>query len=224
MGYDFLIFDLDGTIIDSQKDIATAVNAVRKDFGFEPLTIEKVRSYLGSGVKALVDRVVPEKSGEVHAAALEKFKHYYAGCLTDTTVPYGGIEKTLQTLQNKKKAILSNKTEFFSREIVKRLGLAKYFTQIWGGDTAGVKKPDPKPILDLMKITKSAPEKTIMIGDSDNDIQAAKAAGVASLAVLYGYSDFESIKKCNPDYVVRKPEEIVEIITNSGDFVPIGYL
>ncbi|MCL1972471.1 MAG: HAD-IA family hydrolase [Endomicrobia bacterium] len=212
MGYDFLIFDLDGTIVDSQRDITAAVNAVRKDFGFEPLTIEQVRSYLGSGVKALVDRVVPEKSEEIHAAALEKFKHYYACCLTDTTVPYDGIEKTLQTLQNKKKAILSNKTELFSCEIAKRLGLDKYFTQIWGGDTAGAKKPDPKPILDLMKITKSVPEKTIMIGDSENDIKAAKAAGVASLAVLYGYSDLKSIKKCNPDYIVSNPQEIIEIV------------
>ncbi|MCL2145491.1 MAG: HAD family hydrolase [Endomicrobia bacterium] len=221
MGYDFLIFDLDGTIIDSQKDITTAVNAVRKDFGFEPLTIDKVRSYLGSGVKVLVDKVVPEKSGEILADALEKFKRHYADCLTDTTIAYAGIEKTLQSLQNKKKAILSNKTEFFSREIVRRLSLDKYFTEIWGGDTAGVKKPDPKPILDLIKITKSSPEKTIMIGDGENDIKAAKAAGVASMAVLYGYSDLNYIKRYNPDHIVSKPEEIVEIITNYGDFVPI---
>jgi haloacid dehalogenase superfamily, subfamily IA, variant 3 with third motif having DD or ED/haloacid dehalogenase superfamily, subfamily IA, variant 1 with third motif having Dx(3-4)D or Dx(3-4)E len=213
MAYDFLIFDLDGTIVDSQKDITFAVNSVRKDFGFEPLTIEKVRSYLGSGVKALVDKVVPEKSDEILKAALEKFKHHYAKCLTDTTVPYEGIEKTLKALKGKKKAILSNKTELFSCEILKRLELSKYFLEIWGGDTAGVKKPDPKPILDLIKITKADPRKTIMIGDSGNDFKAAKAAGVASLAVLYGYSDIAHIKQYNPDYIVSCPEEIVKIVS-----------
>lgn len=211
MGYDFLIFDLDGTIVDSQRDITAAVNSVRKDFGFEPLTIEKVRSYMGSGVKALVDKAVPERDDAILADALERFKYHYAKCLTDTTVPYKGIEEMLESLKNKNKAILSNKTELFSQEIVKRLGLLKYFSQVWGGDTAGVKKPDPKPILDLIKKTGSKPEKTIMIGDSENDIKAAKAAGIASLAVLYGYSDLAHIKKYSPDYIVKTPEEIVKI-------------
>jgi phosphoglycolate phosphatase len=211
MGYDFLIFDLDGTLVDSQKDIAFAVNCVRKDLGFEPLTIEKVRSYLGSGIKALVDKTVPEKDGAILALALEKFKYYYAQCLTDTTVAYKGIEEALNSLKNKKKAVLSNKTELFSREIVKRLGLSKHFTEVWGWDTAGVKKPDPKPIFDLIEKTKSVPEKTIMIGDSENDIKAAKAAGIASLAVLYGYSDLAHIEKYNPDYIIKNPEDIIKI-------------
>lgn len=212
MSYDFLIFDLDGTLVDSQKDITTAINDVRKKFGFEPLTIEKVRSYLGSGVKALVDRAVPEKNDELLSAALKEFKHYYAQCLTDTTVPYKGVEQMLASLKNKKKSILSNKTEIFSYEIVKRLGLLKYFVEVWGGDTAGVKKPDPKPIFDLIDKTGSDPAKTVMIGDSENDFKAAKAAGIASIAVLYGYSDLEFIKKCKPDYIVEKPEDIIQIV------------
>ncbi|MDR1196164.1 MAG: HAD-IA family hydrolase [Endomicrobium sp.] len=212
MGYDFLIFDLDGTIVDSQRDISSAVNAVRKDFGFEPLSIEKIRSYLGSGVKALVDKAVPDTSGEILSEALKKFKRYYADCLTDTTVAYKGVEKMLDALRNKKKAILSNKIELFSYEIIKRLGLSQCFTEVWGGDTAGVKKPDPKPILDLIKKTNSDPQKTIMIGDGENDIKAAKAAGIASLAVLYGYSDIKYIKQYNPDYIAATPEEIIKIV------------
>ncbi len=212
MGYDFLIFDLDGTIVDSQKDITSAVNLVREEFGFEPLTIEKVRSFLGSGVKALVDKVVPEKSEEIHRAAFERFKVHYSQCLTDTTVPYRGIEELLKALPSKKKAVLSNKTEIFSCEILKRLNLSKYFVEIWGGDTAGVKKPDPKPILDLIDVTESDIKKTVMIGDSENDIRAAQAAGVASVAVLYGYTGFEQLKSFNPDYIVKTPQDIIEIV------------
>jgi len=211
MGYDFLIFDLDGTIVDSQKDITSAVNMARQEFGFAPLTIEKVRSYLGSGIKALVDKVMPEQSEEIHRRALERFKAHYSGVLTETTVAYDGIVEMLEALKGKKKAILSNKTEIFSHEIIKRLGLKKYFVEIWGGDTAG-KKPDPKPILELIKSTRSDPAKTVMIGDSSNDFKAAKAAGVASIAVLYGYTDYKEIKELKPDYTAEKPKDIVKIV------------
>lgn len=213
MGYDFLIFDLDGTVIDSQRDIAFAVNKVRKELGFDPLSLEKIRSYLGNGVKALVGRAFPEKNGDILASALERFKFHYAGCLTDTTVPYEGMKEVLHMLSGKKKAILSNKMEIFSCEIVKRLGISQYFIEVWGGDTSGVKKPDPKPVFDLIKKTNSIPEKTIMIGDSENDIKAAKAAGIASLAVLYGYTDIARIKEHKPDYIVEKPEEIIKIVS-----------
>ena len=212
MGFDFIIFDLDGTIVDSQKDITSAVNLVRQEFGFEPLSPEKVCSFLGSGVKALVDRVVPEKSEEINRKALERFKFHYGQCLTDTTVVYDGIKETLEILKAKKMAVLSNKTEIFSCEIIKRLGLAKYFVEIWGGDTAGVKKPDPKPVFDLVKKTRSELKNTVMIGDSDNDFKVAKAADIASIAVLYGYSTKEQISKFSPDYMVAKPQDIIKIV------------
>ncbi|MCL2334484.1 MAG: HAD-IA family hydrolase [Endomicrobia bacterium] len=213
MNYDFLIFDLDGTIVDSERDLTSAINMVRQEFGFEPLTIEKVRSYVGSGIKALVDKAVPERSEEIHERALERFKFHYSRVLTDTTAAYDGIAAMLEALKDKKKAVLSNKTEIFSHEIIKRLGLKKYFVEIWGGDTAG-KKPDPKPILDLIKVTGSQAAKTVMIGDSSNDFKAAKAAGIASIAVLYGYGgDIDRIKELKPDYIAEKPEDIVDIVT-----------
>ncbi|MCL2485351.1 MAG: HAD-IA family hydrolase [Endomicrobia bacterium] len=212
MGYDFLIFDLDGTIADSQKDITSAINLVRNEYGCKPLTVKKVRSFLGSGVNALIDKAFPGPDKEIHKNALKRFKFHYGQTLTDTTVLYPGIEKTLKTLKSKKKAILSNKTEDFSQEIVKRLRISKYFIEVWGGDTAGVKKPDPKPVFDLMKIAGIKPDKTVLIGDSENDFRAAKAAGIASIAVLYGYSDIKQIKKFKPDYIIEKPEEIINIV------------
>ncbi|MDR1696269.1 MAG: HAD-IA family hydrolase [Endomicrobium sp.] len=214
MGYDFLIFDLDGTVIDSQKDISSAVNLVRREFGFEPLTVKEVRSFLGNGVKVLVGKTVPEHDEKTRKKALERFNFHYGRTLTDTTAAYAGIEKILKKLKAEKKtmAVLSNKTEIFSREIIKRLGLSKYFTEVWGGDTAGVKKPDPKPVLDLIKKAKAEPGKTVLIGDGENDVKAAKAAGIASIAVLYGYSDIKQINKFKPDYIAEKPEEIIKLV------------
>ncbi|MDR0800004.1 MAG: HAD-IA family hydrolase [Endomicrobium sp.] len=212
MSFSFLIFDLDGTIIDSQRDITAAVNSVRKDYGFDHLRVKQVCSCLGSGVNTLMDRVIPEKKGILRSEVLEKFKFYYGQCLTDTTVMYDGVREMLEALKNKKKAILSNKDEDFSRKIVKRLGISDYFVKVWGGDSAGVKKPDPKPIVDLINLTNSDISKTVIIGDSANDFLAAKAAGIASIAVLYGYSDIEQIKRYNPDFTVETPKDIIDIV------------
>jgi phosphoglycolate phosphatase len=212
MRFDFLIFDLDGTLIDSQRDITSAVNSVRKEYGFDCLHVEQVRSYLGSGVNALMDRAVPEKKGMVQSEVLEKFKFYYRRCLINTTVIYNGIREMLEALKNKKKAVLSNKNEDFSCEIVKSLRISDYFVKVWGGDSAGAKKPDPKPIVDLVNLTNSDISKTIMIGDSANDLLAAKAAGIPSIAVLYGYSDVEQIKQYNPDFMIKAPKDIIDIV------------
>jgi phosphoglycolate phosphatase len=212
MSFDFLIFDLDGTLIDSHGDIALSVNAVRKEYGFKCLQTSEVRSYLGSGVNALMDKSVPEKEEEAKFHIVERFEFYYKQHLTDTTVMFAGIRGMLEALKNKKKAILSNKLEDFSLEIVKRLGISDYFVKIWGGDTVGVKKPDPKPVLNLIKLTNSDISKTVMIGDSPNDFLAAKAAGIQSIAVVYGYSGIDQIRQCNPDFIVETPEDIVSIV------------
>ncbi|MDR1941358.1 MAG: HAD-IA family hydrolase [Endomicrobium sp.] len=211
--YDFVIFDLDGTLVDSQRDITSAVNSVRKEFNFAPLSIGQVRSFLGSGIKSLIERSVPCGNGKVCADdAVERFKFYYAKCLTDTTKAYGGITEMLDDLKDVKKAVLSNKTEIFSREILERLGILKYFSYVWGGDTIGVKKPDPQPILDLVKNSGISAAKTIMIGDSANDFKAAKSAGVACAAVMYGYSTAGQIAEFKPDFLIQKPSEIAQIV------------
>jgi phosphoglycolate phosphatase len=212
MSFNFLIFDLDGTLIDSQRDITSAVNSVRKEYGFEYLDVKQVRSYLGSGVSTLMNRAIPGKNGMVQAEILERFNFYYSRCLTDTTVIYNGIREMLETLKNKKKAVLSNKNENFSYEIVKRMGISNYFVEVWGGDSTGIKKPDPKSIVDLINLTNSDISKTVMIGDSANDFLAAEAAGILSIAVLYGYSDIEQIKQYTPDFMVKDPKDIIDIV------------
>jgi phosphoglycolate phosphatase len=215
MGFNFLIFDLDGTLIDSLKDITTAINSIREKYGFEErLSGEQLRSYLGSGIDLLLKKAVSEKEGVKidKMKIIEEFKFYYGKCLTNTTIIYDGVTEMLEALKGKKKAILSNKPESLCYEAVKRLGISDYFDVIWGGDSTSARKPDPKPVMDLIKHTASEISEAAMIGDSANDFLAAKAAGIPLIAVTYGYSDIEQIKQYNPEFIVETPKDIIDIV------------
>jgi phosphoglycolate phosphatase len=212
MGFDFLIYDLDGTLVDSLGDIASSVNSVREDNGFKHLPLKQIRSYLGSGVNALISKAIPDKDETFKQNAVEKFKSYYKQHLLDTTIMFDGIKEMLGSLKDKKKAILTNKNEVYARDIVKEFGIASYFVEVWGGDTLNVRKPDPKTILELVRTTKSELSKTVMIGDSANDFLVARSAGITSLAVAYGYCDLDQIKAYKPDFIVKTPQEIIDIV------------
>jgi phosphoglycolate phosphatase len=212
MSFDFLIFDLDGTLVDSQKDLTSAVNFVRDYYGFDAVSADEVRSYLGSGAAALLDKVLPHKKGLLREDALEIFKSYYAQHLMDNTVLFDGVKETLELLKDKTKAVLSNKNENFCVEILKRLGIYKYFAEVFGGDTSGAKKPNPKPVLDLIKLTNSNLSKTVIVGDSANDFLVAKNAAITSIAVEYGYSNLKQIKSFNPNFIVSDIKQIIGIV------------
>jgi phosphoglycolate phosphatase len=211
MGFDFLIYDLDGTLVDSLGDIASSVNSVREDNGLEHLSLKQIRSYLGSGVNALISKAIPDKSEKVKQN-VDGFKYYYKRRMLDNTVMFSGVKEMLESLKDKKKAILTNKNEVYAKEIVEKLGIADYFVEVWGGDTLDVRKPDPKTILELVKTTKSKLSKAVMIGDSANDFLVAKAAGVHIIAVAYGYCDLDQIKAYSPEYIVKTPQEIADIV------------
>ncbi|MDR2251842.1 MAG: HAD-IA family hydrolase [Endomicrobium sp.] len=211
MGFDFLIYDLDGTLVDSLGDIASSVNSVREDNGLEHLSLKQIRSYLGSGVNALISKAIPDKSEKVEQN-VDGFKYYYKRRMLDSTVMFSGVKEMLESLKDKKKAILTNKNEVYAKEIVEKLGIADYFVEVWGGDTLDVRKPDPKTILELVKTTKSKLSKAVMIGDSANDFLVAKAAGVHIIAVAYGYCDLDQIKAYSPKYIVKTPQEIADIV------------
>jgi phosphoglycolate phosphatase len=212
MSFDFLIYDLDGTLVDSLEDIASSVNFVRADNGFGNLSLEEVRFYVGDGTNSLVSKAVPGKDEKFRQTAVDKFKSYYEKHMLDTTVMFTGVKEMLESLKDKKKAILTNKSEVYAKDIVKYLGISDYFVEVWGGDTLDVRKPDPKTILELAKKTRSDLLKTVMIGDSANDFLVAKAAGVASIAVSYGYCDLKQIESYKPNFIVKKPQEIINIV------------
>lgn len=128
-----MIFDLDGTLVDSKYDLTSAVNFIRQKYGFSDLEPLEVASYLGSGIKRLVDSVLPNVPESEKKSAFSEFNDFYSKHLVDNTVVYDGVIELLEGLKSINKVILSNKTELYSKIIAERLGLSKYFVKICGG-------------------------------------------------------------------------------------------
>ena len=206
-----VIFDLDGTLVDSKYDLTDSVNFVRKEHGLNPLPVDKVASYLGSGITALVKAVLAELKNENFDLAVKMFKDNYAKHLTDKTLPYNNIMKVLSNI-SQPKVLLSNKDEKFSKQILKTLNLSQYFTEIYGGDSFKEKKPNPLPIYEIMKKFSLNKENLVMIGDGANDIMVGKNAGITTIGVLYGYSSQEQLNDLAPTYIAKTPKEIATII------------
>ena len=206
-----VIFDLDGTLVDSQYDLTDSVNFVRHEYGLNPLPVPKVASYLGSGITALVKAVLAELKNENFDVAVKMFKDNYAKHLTDKTLPYNDIAETLSEIPQQK-VLLSNKDEKFSKQILETLGLSKYFTEIYGGDSFKEKKPNPLPVYEILKKFSLNKEDVVMVGDGSNDIMVVKNAEIKTIGVLYGYSSQEQLDNLAPDYQAKKPKDIVNII------------
>ncbi|MCX5781817.1 MAG: HAD-IA family hydrolase [Elusimicrobia bacterium] len=210
--FKLFIFDLDGTLIDSQIDILNSVNHVRSLLKLPPLELSKVRSYIGNGANILVQKILPGANQKELANAFVEFKNYYYKHPVENTKIYSGILELLEKLKGKKKAVLTNKPENISKKILESLNLDSYFSLVWGGDTGPKKKPDPGPIHSILKRFKLEPKDAIMIGDGINDIRAAKSAGVATLALGYGYTDEKEILDLRPDYFSKTIKDLLEMI------------
>ena len=212
-----VIFDLDGTLVDSQYDLTDSVNFVRKEHGLNPLPVDKVASYLGSGITALVKAVLAELKNENFDVAVKMFKDNYAKHLTDKTLPYKDVKNMLSNIPQQK-VLLSNKDEKFSKQILNTLCLSQYFTEIYGGDSFKEKKPNPLPIYEIMKKFSLNKENVVMVGDGANDIMVGKNAGITTIGVLYGYSSQEKLNELAPNYQANTPKDIVKILLSNFNF------
>ncbi|MGE4384471.1 MAG: HAD family hydrolase [Endomicrobiaceae bacterium] len=209
------VFDLDGTLVDSQKDLTSAVNFTRNHYGLASLEISVVASFLGSGINALVKSVLPNVGETKMPEAIGMFKDFYSKHLADTTKAYDGVREMLSGLKDIKKAVLSNKSENFSKDIIENLRLKEFFDEIYGGDSFDEKKPSPKPIREIMNFLSVNKENTVMVGDGVNDVLAGKKAGVRTIAVLYGYSPKEKIEELQPDFIAATPKDVVNILNGA---------
>jgi phosphoglycolate phosphatase len=211
-GIQLIVFDLDGTLADTKKDLALSVNAMREYMGLGPLPFEAITSYVGHGVTVLTKRALGDKASD---GAVEKglafFLDYYAHHLLDNTIAYPGVREALEDLGNRKLAILTNKPARFSREIVAGLGLAPYFFEICGGDSFPLKKPDPIGIKTLMSHVALPAEKTLMVGDSDTDVLTGRNAGVWTCGVTYGFGP-QALEKAGPDLLLEDLRDLPPIL------------
>lgn len=209
---DLVIFDLDGTLIDSKLDLAHAANATRGHMGMLPLEYERVYSYVGNGAPVLIRRVLGPDATEAQVEeALEFFLEYYRDHMLDYTVLYPGVGESLEQLREAgvRMAVLTNKPVRISRAIVDGLGVGGHFYQVYGGNSFDFKKPHPIGVETLMKECGAARERTMMVGDSSVDIQTARNAGVKSCGVTYGFQP-ETLKTVPPDLLVDRMGDLAE--------------
>ena len=211
-GIQLVIFDLDGTLADTEKDLALSVNAMREHMGFGPLPLGVVTSYVGQGVTILVKRALGDQAPDRDVEkGLAFFLDYYGRHLLDNTVAYPGVREALEELGNRKLAILTNKPTRFSRAIISALGLAPYFLEIYGGDSFPVKKPDPRGITTLMSHLSIPAEKTLMVGDSETDVLAGRNAGVWTCGVTYGFGP-QALEEAGPDLLLQDLRDLPPIL------------
>jgi phosphoglycolate phosphatase len=209
---ELLVFDLDGTLIDSKDDLVNSVNAVRRRMGLEPLPDETVASYVGRGVVMLMQRALGEAATEENVArAVEFFFEYYREHMLDHTVPYPGVRETLEHLQSLRMAVLTNKPVLFSQAILEGLGLSRFFVRVYGGNSFAQKKPDPMGLFALMREANVNGERTLMVGDSETDVLVGRNAGAWTCGVTYGLSP-ETLKTTPPDFLLDDFRELTLIL------------
>jgi len=216
-----ILFDLDGTLINSALDLAKAVNHMLVILERDTFKEETIHEWVGNGALALVKRALSGQTtidesldSSYVEDALEVFLDYYAKNLCNATVPYRNVSKTLHTLKEKgyRLTIVTNKPFAFVAPILKGLGLDDLFELILGGDSLAVKKPDPAPLLHICKKLSVGVDDCVMVGDSKNDILAANACGMQSVGVTYGYNYGEAIEMYEPSVTIDDFEELLEAL------------
>ncbi len=212
MPIDLLIFDLDGTLIDSRIDLANAVNATRAHMGMRPLENERVYSYVGNGAPVLVRRSLGDQATEAQVQeGLEFFLEYYREHDLDYTTLYPGVRESLDRFRaaGKKMAVLTNKPVRMSRNIVNGLGVGGHFFQVYGGNSFEFKKPHRMGVDALIGEAGVSRDAAMMVGDSSVDVETARNAGIPCCGVTYGFQP-ESLNDPAPDLLAPRMEDFAD--------------
>jgi len=207
-----LIFDLDGTLVDSKQDLSNSVNHVRQLFSLSRLSEEAIASFIGDGAHMLIRRALgPEVSEADVESGLKLFLAYYRDHMLDQSVLYPGVAETLDRLREYPLAVLTNKPIRFSRTMLEGLGVLNRFAAVYGGNSFQRKKPDPVGIFQILADTQGSAENAWMIGDSAVDVLTGRNAGVRTCGVSWGYA-VETFRETPPDYVIDRFSELVDLV------------
>jgi phosphoglycolate phosphatase len=215
-----VIFDLDGTLIDSRLDLVHSVNAALRHIGRPELPDHVIASYVGDGAPVLIQRALGGEviDEELVREGLEFFLSYYREHKLDHTTVYAGIPEALAAVQNgsngasRQLAVLTNKPVNPSRAIVEALALKPYFRQVYGGNSFATKKPDPEGARKLLEEAGVLPEHAAIVGDSHTDIETGHNAGLWTVGVTYGFAP-HTLEDAHPDVVVDHPRELAELFS-----------
>jgi phosphoglycolate phosphatase len=210
-----IVYDLDGTLADTAEDLMGALNAVLERESLAPLPLENVRSMLGAGARALIQRGFAASGRDLAPMKLEvlfgDFLAHYNAHVADRSALYPGVEAALAAFARAgwRQAVCTNKLQGSARLLIEKLGVADRFAFICGQDTFGVGKPDPKPLLETIAASGGVRARALMVGDSVTDIKTARAAGLPVIAVDFGYTDVPVTELC-PDRVISHYDELKE--------------
>src|SRR5689334_11423410 len=214
-----LLFDLDGTLIDSLGDLAASINLMLRDLDRPPLGAEQVAAFIGNGIPTTVRRALvathpnqepPDPA--LHERAIESVHRHYATEMLNTTRLFPNVVETLDHFRGKRLGVVTSKEVRFTKFLLDHFGIANYFGAIVGGDTTPARKPDPQPVLEALRLLEGQAGDAVMIGDSEIDVIAGRSAGAKTIAVTFGYRSAEQLRVTEPDAMIDRFDQLREVI------------
>jgi phosphoglycolate phosphatase len=214
---DAVIFDLDGTLVDTLHDIGGSANHALVSHGREPLPVERYRLLVGDGARMLITRAAPDADEPARDSILAAFRRHYLEHLVDHTRPYPGIESMLEAMvaRGLPLAVLSNKPDDATRALVRALFPTVPFDAVRGERAGTPKKPHPAAAIELARLLDVEPARCLFVGDTAIDIETARSAGMPVVAVLWGFRERDELAALRPDALVAQPAEIVALLDAS---------
>lgn len=211
-----IIYDLDGTLADTKRDITDGANHMRRAFGKPPLSEEIVGRFVGQGVYALVGNCLETEDSRQIEKGIKIYREYYGRHMLDHTRLYPGALEALNYFRERKQAVMTNKPNPFSREILVALGVGDFFCEIVAGDSQFPKKPDPEALFFLMERERSAPNETLFIGDSAIDIETGRRAGIQVAVVSHGFGTQDELQSARPDVLAKDFPALLKMAQDKG--------
>ena len=205
---DLVMFDLDGTLADTGHDLADAVNFTRAHFDRGALPDQAIYAHVGRGVEHLLKHALPEESPNHFEDVMRVFLDHYEHHLLDRTVLYPGAREILEYFRDKRRVLISNKIERLAVAVVRGLGVDDQFDTILGGDSAAEKKPHPALLNLVLRRFQIPPDRALMVGDGDTDIDAGKGAGVITCGVTYGLGNKDDLIATKPDFLIENLSQL----------------
>ena len=206
---DLIMFDLDGTLADTGRDLADAVNHTRAHFDLPALADSLVYANVGRGVEHLLRQSLPKESSEHFQKVMQVFLARYENHLLDATALYPDVRKTLDYFRDKKRVVVSNKVHRLTVAVLRGLGVETEFDAILGGDSALEKKPHPALLNDVLHRFDVPRDRAIIVGDGDTDMEAGKRAGIITCGVTYGLGDRDKLLAAQPDFIIDNLRELL---------------
>ena len=212
--FETVIFDLDGTLVDTVTDVTRGVNHALERMGFPSRSVEQVKKAVGPGKEEFIRNIFPDEEDPDMDTFLSLFRDFYWEHCLDETVLYSGMKDVLTQLRELNLAVASNKPNRYTFKILEGLGVREWFTVILGPEDVLHAKPHPEMILKVLSTMNTSPVKTLMVGDTDKDMMAGRGAGVSLCGAQYGYGLDEDLFKLNPEFLITMPSDLLPILNN----------